>query len=639
MGSRKKTISYRYDAVRNRVGMTDPDGGRFTYSYDSVNRIKEVVNPQGDRTTYGYDPGGRRTVKKLANGTRASFSYDAASNLTRLANLKSDGTTISSFDYDYDKVGNRTAVLEADGSRVTWSYDATYQLTGEHRTGSNAYRDTYTYDPAGNRLLKIHDGARTSYSYDAANQLQWSEDASGRTTYAFDADGNQELVIEPSGDRTTTAWDYENRTTLVQLPSGIRNTMAYDPDGLRVKLEESAGTKKFVWDEQNYLAETDENDDTQVVYTNEPRLYGNLVSQRRGSDSHWYYFDAIGSTRELTDASESVTDTRLYDAWGVPSVATGPTILLFQFCGKLGYATDLDTNIAYVRQRHLTPDNGRWMCVDPRWAPVIRDRFVYASNSPVLILDPSGERAVASVEYKVYEMTIEPPRTANTVIAEVTLTLDATYDRCHTVCGPVYHCPVPLCFCVGDIDISLEFDWHALTDGFQHTLGSGRGTNPLPSYDIGMLVGDEWIPLRWTGNLDDDGRRIARDSHYRGTAHLGQVPCAGPQTALGRVGVFGGQNFRQYIDAVREDLGSNQARDTYGYFTISYDFASWGHSPKPLTDLDRPPRGCGDVLIAEVNMSVTSGGAVAWPPTSKRLEEIDRWPPRIDIGYSDEHIN
>ncbi len=39
---------------------------------------------------------GLRTVKKLANGTRASFTYDAANNLTVLANLKSDGTAISS---------------------------------------------------------------------------------------------------------------------------------------------------------------------------------------------------------------------------------------------------------------------------------------------------------------------------------------------------------------------------------------------------------------------------------------------------------------------------------------------------------------------------------------------------------------
>jgi hypothetical protein len=92
-------------------------------------------------------------------------------------------------------------------------------------------------------------------------------------------------VLEPTGDRTTTTWDYENKTTLVELPSGVRNTMAYDTEGLRIKLEESAGTKKFIWDQQNYLAETDENNDTQVDYTNEPQVYGNLLSQRLFGDN------------------------------------------------------------------------------------------------------------------------------------------------------------------------------------------------------------------------------------------------------------------------------------------------------------------------------------------------------------------
>ncbi|REJ94334.1 MAG: hypothetical protein DWQ29_02975, partial [Planctomycetota bacterium] len=200
------------------------------------------------------------------------------------------------------------------------------------------------------------------------------------TTYTFDADGNQELVVEPSGDRTTTSWDYENRTTLVQLPSGIRNTMAYEPDGLRVKLEESTGTKKFVWDEQNYLAETDENDDTQVVYTKEPRLYGNLVSQRRGSDSHWYHFDAIGSTRELTDASEIVTDTRLYDAWGVPQAATGSTVFPFEYVGVHGYFTDAELAMIYVRARTYIASLGMWTSYDPLLATESRDAYLYAES-------------------------------------------------------------------------------------------------------------------------------------------------------------------------------------------------------------------------------------------------------------------
>src|SRR4051812_16438842 len=110
MGSAKKRLQYAYDSRGNRRSLVDPDGGRFTYAFDILSRITQVLNPQGDRTSYSYDAGGRRTLKKLANGTRASFTYDAASNLTALANLKSDGTVISRFDYGYDKTGNRTRV-------------------------------------------------------------------------------------------------------------------------------------------------------------------------------------------------------------------------------------------------------------------------------------------------------------------------------------------------------------------------------------------------------------------------------------------------------------------------------------------------------------------------------------------------
>ncbi|MGD9712405.1 MAG: RHS repeat domain-containing protein [Thermomicrobiales bacterium] len=387
----KKRIQYTYDAAGNRRTMVDPDGGRFTYAYDGLHRIAHLVNPQNERTTYAYDAAGRRTVKKLANGTRASFTYDVANNLTRLANLKSDGTTISSFDYAYDNTGNRTAVLEADGSRVTWSYDTTYQLTGEHRTGTTPYRNTFTYDPAGNRTLKNESGARTTYTYDAANQLATSLDATGTTTFTFDANGNQQLVRQPTGARTTTSWDYENRTTLVKLPSGVRNTMAYDPDGLRVKLDESTGTKKFVWDDQNYLAETDASNVTQVLYTNEPAQYGNLISQRRASTTHWFHFDAIGSTRQLTTVVQAVSDTYLYDAWGILLAQSGATPGLFRWIGAYGYVLDVDTANEYVGDRIYRPQLAQWMSIDPdalsQSASLL---YVYSHNRPIIFVDPKG---------------------------------------------------------------------------------------------------------------------------------------------------------------------------------------------------------------------------------------------------------
>jgi len=87
-------------------------------------RITRVQNPDSDRTSFVYDNASRRTVKYPANGTRASFSYDNANELTRIANIGSGPTTISSYTYRYDAAGNRTAFVEADASRVTRSWAA-----------------------------------------------------------------------------------------------------------------------------------------------------------------------------------------------------------------------------------------------------------------------------------------------------------------------------------------------------------------------------------------------------------------------------------------------------------------------------------------------------------------------------------
>ena len=69
----------------------------------------------------------------------------------------------------------------------------------------------------------------------------------------------------------------------------------------------------YIWDAENdsYLMETDENDSTTVVYTNEPVEFGSLVSQHRGGTKSYYHFDAQGSTRALTDENEDITSVNL----------------------------------------------------------------------------------------------------------------------------------------------------------------------------------------------------------------------------------------------------------------------------------------------------------------------------------------
>jgi len=399
-----KRLQYRYDAVGNKVGMTDADGGLFTYTYDVMRRLTGVVNPLGERTTYTYDLNGRRTSVQQANGTRTSYSYDQGSRVQQIHTLKSNNSTVAKFDYAYDDNGRRTSVLEADGSRVTWTYDGTSQVTSEWRTGTSPFRHTFVYDTRGNRTLKVEDGARTTLVYDAANQLSSSQDAGGTTNYTYDANGNQHVTVAPGGSRTTQIWDYENRLVKTLQPGAGVFTMAYDADGLRVRKETPSEAKLFVWDDQNYLAETDAAGVTEVAYTTEPSTYGSTISHRTGGATTTYHFDALAAARALTNSSETVLESYNYTAFG--TILGAPTLLTpFLWGGLVGYYWDADLATQYIRARHYQPNIARWISLDPiGFAGGDANLFRYVGNSPLGSIDSSGLRKVCcQYSYGVFE--------------------------------------------------------------------------------------------------------------------------------------------------------------------------------------------------------------------------------------------
>jgi len=136
--------------------------------------------------------------------------------------------------------------------------------------------------------------------------------------------------------------------------------------------------------------ETDGTNTTTAVYTNEPTQFGNLISQRRNNQTSYYHFDALGSTRELTDASQTVTDTKRYDAWGVNVASSGTTENPFRFIGERGYYLDPGVNSDYVRRRNYAPRPSRWTSVDPaRFADELND-YLYVQAAPTVRTDPSG---------------------------------------------------------------------------------------------------------------------------------------------------------------------------------------------------------------------------------------------------------
>ena len=217
-------------------------------------------------------------------------------------------------------------------------------------------------DLIGNRTVKNPDTFRRTSVYDASNQLSYNQAVAGRTTYAYDSAGNQQLEQPPAGSRTTTTWDYENQPIVYRLPDASRMTMSYNSDSRRVTEESVSETVKFVWDPvaDAYLSELDVSNATQVVYTQEPQQFGRVISQRRSSTSNWYHTDSLGSTRALTDVSQVVSDTYLCDAWGNPISSTGTTINPFRWVGNVGYYFDAATGLFYIRARTYQPTTARW---------------------------------------------------------------------------------------------------------------------------------------------------------------------------------------------------------------------------------------------------------------------------------------
>ena len=262
-------------------------------------------------------------------------------------------------------------------------------------------------DLIGNRTVKNPDTFRRTSVYDASNQLSYNQAVAGRTTYAYDSAGNQQLEQPPAGSRTTTTWDYENQPIVYRLPDASRVTMSYNSDSRRVTKESASETVKFVWDPvaDAYLSELDVSNATQVVYTQEPQQFGREISQRRSSTSNWYHTDSLGSTRALTNASQAVTDTYLCDAWGNPISSTGTTVNPFRWVGNVGYYFDTATGLFYIRARTYQPTTARWTSVDPLFAMLalsgMRTRdpigywgganlYTYVNAHSLVATDPTG---------------------------------------------------------------------------------------------------------------------------------------------------------------------------------------------------------------------------------------------------------
>jgi RHS repeat-associated protein len=95
----------------------------------------------------------------------------------------------------------------------------------------------------------------------------------------------------------------------------------------------------------------------------------------------------LGTVQNLTDATATISDKNLFEAFGVKRGATGTTATPFGYVGGLGYYHDQDLSMPLLSIRHYQPRTGLFVSGDPDHR---LPSYQLVAQLPTSFTDPSG---------------------------------------------------------------------------------------------------------------------------------------------------------------------------------------------------------------------------------------------------------
>ena len=371
------TITFRYDELGRRVS-TAIHGVAEALAFDVAGRVMSVTNALGtfNYTYEGNSP--RPTSQSYPNGQTARMSYagNLQDQLLQGITNKFGNTAISEFIYGRDVAARRiTSWSQQSGTQTpalySFTYDEANQVVAASVSEAGVTNGTfsYSYDPAGNRLIEQIDGTTNSAVYNALNQLTTTTGA---------------------GNAVTNEWDAEQR--LVAVNAGSQRTeFSYDGLGRRVGIRKlvngsEVSHRRFVWCDDVICEERD----TNAVVSKRFLAQGMKVETGAATGSYFYTRDHLGSIREMTDTGGNVRARYAYDPFGRRTRMTGDLEADFGFAGMFLSA---ETGLSLTRYRAYDSTSGRWLSRDPLKDAEVEEGanlYAYVRNDPVNLIDPLG---------------------------------------------------------------------------------------------------------------------------------------------------------------------------------------------------------------------------------------------------------
>ena len=212
-----------------------------------------------------------------------------------------------------------------------------------------------------------------SYQYDNANRIA----TANRVTYIYDANGNLlndgvNAYVYDSANRLKTLSNQSSVSSYQYTGLGDRISQTMNGQPTNYTLDLNAGLTQVLADGTNSY------------------LYGNGRISQTNTVTEYFLSDALGSVRQLTNASGAITYAKGYDPYGVVTSTSGASQSAYGYTGEQQDASGL----TYLRSRYYASGKGRFLTRDT-WAgnanmPMSFNRWNYVDGNPINRIDPTG---------------------------------------------------------------------------------------------------------------------------------------------------------------------------------------------------------------------------------------------------------
>src|ERR1051326_695627 len=311
--------------------------------------------------------------------------------------IASASDTWQSGEYRYDGAGNIIGI-----GNDLYVYDPVSRLS---HSFVNTANESYVYDAFGNLVTKTTDGRLetvppvdsstnrvTTASYDTAGNMTSSGDA----TYVYDP-LNMMVRIDTSYARRRYIYTVDDERIGVQTDPTFTRWTVRDFGGKVLREFRADSINAWTWTE-DYIYR-----DGQLVAAEQPGTSGGL---------RHFSLDHLGTTRLITNTPANGETPVAYGRhdffpFGMEQTPTNQEVVnhsaerpeAMKFTGHqrdfLGdWYTDNSDYLDYMHARYYNPVMGRFLSVDRvvgvRGRPHAWNRYAYASNNPLLRIDPDG---------------------------------------------------------------------------------------------------------------------------------------------------------------------------------------------------------------------------------------------------------